>query len=64
MTKKQMTYEQAMARLEELVSGMERNEWGIDQLSDALKDAQELIQLCRDKLYKADKQVKKLLNEE
>ncbi|MBR3757624.1 MAG: exodeoxyribonuclease VII small subunit [Bacteroidaceae bacterium] len=64
MTKKQMTYEQAMARLEELVSGMERNEWGIDQLSDALKEAQELIQLCRDKLYKADKQVKKLLNEE
>ena len=64
MTKKQMTYEQAMARLEELVSGMERNEWGIDQLSDALKEAQELIQLCRNKLYKADKQVKKLLNEE
>ena len=64
MTKKQMTYEQAMARLEELVSGMECNEWGIDQLSDALKEAQELIQLCRDKLYKADKQVKKLLNEE
>jgi len=64
MTKKQMTYEQAMDRLEELVSGMERNEWGIDQLSDALKEAQELIRLCRDKLYKADKQVKKLLNEE
>ena len=64
MTKKQLTYEQARARLEELVSGMERNEWGIDQLSDALKEAQELIQLCRDKLYKADKQVKKLLNEE
>ena len=64
MTKKQMTYEQAMARLEELVSGMERNEWGSDQHSDALKEAQELIQLCRDKLYKADKQVKKLLNEE
>jgi len=64
MTKKQMNYEQAMARLEELVSGMERNEWGIDQLSDALKEAQELIRLCRDKLYKADKQVKKLLNEE
>ena len=64
MTKKQMTYEQAMDRLEELVSGMERNEWGIDQLSDALKEAQELIRLCRDTLYKADKQVKKLLNEE
>ena len=64
MTKKQMTNEQAMDRLEELVSGMERNEWGIDQLSDALKEAQELIQLCRDKLYKAEKQVKKLLNEE
>ena len=64
MKKKQMSYEEAMARLEELVRSMEKNELDIDQLSEALKESQSLIKLCRDKLYKADKQVKQLLNEE
>ena len=64
MKKKQMSYEEAMARLEELVRSMEKNEMDIDQLSEALKESQSLIKLCRDKLYKADEQVKQLLNEE
>ena len=64
MKKKQMRYEEAMARLEELVRSMEKNELDIDQLSEALKESQSLIKLCRNKLYKADEQVKQLLNEE
>ena len=64
MKKKQMSYEEAMARLEELVRSMEKNELDIDQLSEVLKESQSLIKLCRDKLYKADEQVKQLLNEE
>ena len=64
MKKKQMSYEEAMARLEELVRSMEKKELDIDQLSEALKESQSLIKLCRDKLYKADEQVKQLLNEE
>lgn len=64
MKKKQMSYEEAMARLEELVRSMEKNELDIDQLSEALKESQSLIKLCRNKLYKADEQVKQLLNEE
>lgn len=64
MKKKQVSYEEAMKRLEELVISMERNELNIDQLSEALKESQALISLCREKLYKADEQVKKILNEE
>ena len=64
MKKKQMSYEEAMARLEELVRSMEKNELDIDQLSEALKESQSLIKLWRDKLYNADEQVKQLLNEE
>lgn len=64
MKKKQISYEEAMKRLEELVASMERNELNIDQLSEALKESQALISLCREKLYKADEQVKKILNEE
>ena len=64
MSKRQITYEEAMNRLEKLVQSMEKNELNIDQLSEALKESQSLIKLCRNKLYKTDEQVKQLLNEE
>lgn len=64
MAKKQLSYEEAMNRIEELVSSMERNELDIDRLGEALKESQALIKLCRDRLYKADEQVKLIMNEE
>ena len=63
MEKKKMTYEQAMMRLETLVQTMERGELDIDQLGEALKESQQLIKFCRDKLYKADAEIKKMLEE-
>ncbi len=64
MAKKQLSYEEAMNRIEELVSSMERNELDIDRLGEALKESQTLIKLCRDRLYKADEQVKSIMNGE
>lgn len=63
MKKKQETYEQAMKRLEEIVAKIESGEMDIDSLGDQLKEAQQLIKLCRDKLYKADTEIKKMLEE-
>ena len=54
MAAKKQTYEQAMKRLEEIVSRIDSNELDIDSLGVNLKEAQELIKFCRDKLYKAD----------
>lgn len=59
MAKKE-TYEQAMKKLEQIVAQMENNELNIDQLSDKLKEAQSLIKTCRDKLYTADEEIKKI----
>ena len=64
MEKKKMTYEQAMTRLETLVQTMERGELDIDQLGEALKESQQLIKVCRDKLYQAEKQVKTIMDEQ
>lgn len=64
MKKNGMTYEQAMKRLEDLVQSMEQGELDIDRLGEALQESQQLIKLCRDKLYKADQQIKKILGEE
>ena len=62
MAAKKQTYEQAMKRLEEIVSRIDSNELDIDSLGVNLKEAQELIKFCRDKLYKADECIKKMLD--
>ena len=57
-----MKYEEAMRQLQEIVRKMENDELDIDQMSDQLKKAQELIKICRDKLTKTDEEIQKLLN--
>lgn len=64
MAKKEIKYEEAVAQLEEIVDKMENDELDIDQLSDQLKRAKELIKLCKDKLTKTDEEIKKLLSED
>ena len=61
MAAKKQTYEQAMKRLEEIVTRIDSNELNIDSLGESLKEAQELIKFCREKLYKADGEIKKIL---
>jgi exodeoxyribonuclease VII small subunit len=58
-----MKYEEAMRQLQEIVRKMENDELDIDQMSEQLKHAQELIKLCRDKLTKTDEEIQKLLKE-
>lgn len=64
MAKEEIKYEQAVRELEEIVEKMENDELDIDQLSEQLKRVKLLVKLCRDKLTKADEEIKKLLNEE
>ena len=59
-----MKYEEAIKELETIVSQIEKNELDIDQLTDRLKEAQKLIKLCKDKLYKTDEKIKAMLAEE
>ena len=58
---KELKYEQAMRELEAIVRKMENNELDIDMLGAELKRAQTLIKICKDKLTKADNEVKNLL---
>ena len=64
MAAKKETYTEAMERLEQIVARIESNELDIDQLGDNLKEAQKLIKYCKDKLYKADAEIKKMLEED
>jgi len=58
---KDIKYEAAYAELQAIVRKMENDELDIDQMSDQLKRAKELIKLCKDKLTKTDEEIKKIL---
>ena len=64
MAKNEMKYEKAVTQLEEIVKKMENDELDIDQLSEQLKRAKELVKRCKAKLTKTDEEIKKLLSEE
>ena len=57
---KKMTYAEAMTRLEEITTKIQGGKVDIDKLAGLLKEAQELLQFCRDKLYKVDEEIKAL----
>lgn len=58
-----MKYEEAIKTLESIVSMMESGKLDLDQLEEKLKEAQQLIKLCRDKLTKTDEEISKLLQQ-
>lgn len=60
---KEMKYEAAFAELQTIVRKMENDELDVDQMTDQLKRAQELIKFCKDKLTKTDEEIKKILAE-
>ena len=62
MAAKKMTYEEAMKKLETIVEQIESDELDIDSLSAKLKEAQTLMAYCKDRLFKADEEIRKLLD--
>ncbi|MBQ6203506.1 MAG: exodeoxyribonuclease VII small subunit [Prevotella sp.] len=61
--KQEQKYENAFAELQSIVSKMENDELDIDQMSEQLKRAQQLIRFCKDKLTKTEEEIKKILDE-
>ena len=57
----EMKYEEAVVQLEAIVRKMENDEFDIDELTEQLKKAQQLLKLCKDKLTKTETEVKNLL---
>lgn len=58
-----MTYGQAIARLEEIMGSLQGGGVDVDSLALALKEASALVQFCRGKLYDVDEEVKALIGE-
>lgn len=58
-----LTYEQAMKRLEQIVFQIENGQMDVDSLAASLKEAKDLVNFCKGKLLKTEKDVKKILDD-
>lgn len=60
---KELTYTEAFEQLQEIVQKMENADISVDELSDNIKKATQLIKICKDKLTKTEQEVNKTIDE-
>ena len=63
MAKKTESYQEAVGKLRQMVNEIENGDLDVDLLSEKVREATRLIKLCKEKLYKVDEEVKKVLEE-
>ncbi|NOU17887.1 MAG: exodeoxyribonuclease VII small subunit [Bacteroidales bacterium] len=63
MSKKQLTYSEAIAEIESIISKIENQELDIDELSANVKRVAELLNFCKLKLKNTEEEVQKILKE-
>lgn len=63
MTKKKISYNEAVVEIEEILQLIENEELDVDDLSEKVKRVSILIKLCKDKLHKTEEEVENILKE-
>ncbi|MDX1652096.1 MAG: exodeoxyribonuclease VII small subunit [Brumimicrobium sp.] len=58
------TYEEALQQLKEIVRKLEQKEVKIDDLSETVTRAKELVDFCRKKLDKTEEEIKRIIEPE
>ena len=59
---RKLSFGEAVREVEEILAGLEEQDVDIDRLGDEVKRAVELIQVCREKLEKTDREVRDLVS--
>ncbi len=62
MAKKEKTYNEAVQELQKILDKIESGDLDVDVLTEEIKKASQLLKYCKDKLYKADAEIKKVLD--
>lgn len=62
MAKKEQTYGEAMQELQEIMQRIENEELDVDRLLEDVKKAATLIKLCKEKLFKTNDEIQKILD--
>ncbi|WP_430809832.1 MULTISPECIES: exodeoxyribonuclease VII small subunit [unclassified Carboxylicivirga] len=63
MTKKKLTYNEAVNEIEDILQQIENEELDVDDLSTKVKRVSVLIKSCKDKLTKTEEEVEKILKD-
>jgi len=63
MAKKKMSYSEAISRIEEILQQIETGELDVDELAEKVKQASELLKLCKAKLFNTEKEIEKVMKE-
>lgn len=56
-------YSKSIKRLEEIIEKIENEEIDVDELSDKVKEAVSLIRVCKEKIEKAELNVKQVVDD-
>jgi exodeoxyribonuclease VII small subunit len=63
MPKEKITYDKAITEIESILEKIEGGEMGVDELADKVARVSQLLKSCRDRLYKTEEQIDKILGE-
>lgn len=63
MSKKNLSYKDAVAEIEEILSKIENEELDVDDLSAKVKQVSTLISFCKKKLHETEAEVEKILKD-
>ena len=58
-----LKYNKAMTRLEEIIGKIENENIDVDELSERVKEAVNLIKTCKNKIEKAELEVKQVVKD-
>jgi exodeoxyribonuclease VII small subunit len=63
MVKKQFSYNEAIEKIESIISKLENEEIDLDNLSENVKTATELISRCKEKLRESEEDIEKIIQQ-
>ena len=63
MTKKNLSYAEAVGNIEEILQQIETGELDVDELAEKVKQASELLKLCKGKLFQTEREIEKILKD-
>jgi len=58
-----MSYDKAVKEIETILEKIEEGELGVDELARKVERVTELLKLCRDRLYKTEARIDKILDD-
>ena len=57
MAEKKFLYNAAMQEVEQILASLEKNNLDVDEMSQKVKRAAELLQACKQKMYQVDTEI-------